>query len=235
MSESTEGKTSAGVRVPMSDVVRFVGQLSHDLRNNLNAVELQSAFLNEVAEDAEVKGEVQRLRAMLSTMGSSLQRLTSLLATIKLTEMPYKAADFVEDLQSKIAAQFPEQSASIAWSVNVGDVSLLIDPQNLQQAFLELFANAFAHLRNPGEIVATATVADGNFTFTMQEPKKDFAGSTEDWGREPFKQVAHGHYGLGLYRTRAIIEAHHGSFSVRHDPAASSLVLTVVLPVAAHA
>lgn len=228
----TEEKASAGLRVPMPDVVRFVGQLSHDLRNNLNAAELQSAFLNEIVEDAEAKSELQRLRAMLSTMGNSLQRLTSSLAAITLTEMPYQAADFLQDLRAKIATDFPEQSASVRWSEKVGEASLLIDPQLLQPALLELFANAFAHARNAGEITAEAKVAGEDFSFALLEPKTDFAGSTADWGREPFKRVGHGHYGLGLYRTRAIIEAHHGSFNVRYEAAASSLLTNVVLPVA---
>ena len=53
--------------VAWSDIVKFVRQLSHDLRNNLNAVELQSAYLGELRQDAEMKNEIQRLRQMIST------------------------------------------------------------------------------------------------------------------------------------------------------------------------
>lgn len=219
------------LRVPMADVARFVRQLSHDLRNSLNAVELQSAFLNEVAEDSEMKDEVQRLRGMLSNMGGNLQRLTGALAQIKLAEMSYKAADLMEDLRSKIAAQFPEPGANVAWEVGVADATLQIDPQLLQEAILELFANAFQHDRGEGRIEATAAVAASEFTFTLREPKATFTASTESWGREPFRKVRHGHYGLGLARARSIIEAHHGQFSARYDSPSSSLVTTVVLPV----
>ena len=79
-------------------MVGFVRQLSHDLRNHLNAVELQSAFLNELAETPELKEEMRRLREMLTEMNGSLQRLTSSVASIKLTPMPYEADAFVEDL-----------------------------------------------------------------------------------------------------------------------------------------
>jgi hypothetical protein len=42
---SNEGSASAAdLQVAMPDVARFVRQLSHDLRNHLNAAELQSAF-----------------------------------------------------------------------------------------------------------------------------------------------------------------------------------------------
>ncbi len=228
---TSEASTRAELLVPMPDVVHFVRQLSHDLRNSLNAAELQSAYLVEVAEDAEIKSEVQRLRAMLSTMGANLQQLTGSLAQIRLTEMPYKAADLIEDLQDKISAQDPEQGAAITWDVNVADATLQIDPQLLQQALMELFSNAFEHERGEGQLEARAGVVADEFTFSLREPKKGFSDATEKWGREPFRSIRHGHYGLGLLRTRSIIEAHHGRFSAHYDPPSSSLVTTVVLPV----
>ncbi len=233
MAELPKSKVSENqnVTVPMADVVRFVRQLSHDLRNSLNAVELQSAFLNEVAEDAEMKSEVQRLRGMLSGMGGTLQRLTGALAEIKLTEMPYKAADLLEDLRGAVESQFPEQSGAVIWNVEVADTMLQIDPELLQQAMLELFANAFQHERGEGQIEARAQVTNGQFVFSLCEPKKAFARSTENWARQPFRRVQHGHYGLGLPRVSTIIEAHHGQFSARYDSASASLVTTVVLPI----
>jgi hypothetical protein len=201
MPNATTQQTSAGtedLQIPMPDVVRFVRQLSHDLRNHLNAAELQSAFVNEIAEDAEVKQEVQRLRAMLSEMGASLQRLTTSLAEVRLTEMPYPATAFIEDLQQKLA--------------------------------LELLANAFLHERGNGPIVASAETRDGKFHFILREPKPAFSGSIETWGRQPFRKVKHGHYGLGLPRVRSIIQAHSGEFTAQYDQPSSSLITTVVLP-----
>lgn len=217
----------------MTDVVLFVRQLSHDLRNHLNAAELQSAYINEVAEDAELKGEVTRLRSMLSEMGGSLQKLTSSLAQVKLTLMAYEAASFVEDLRQKMAQLFPEQATAIDWDVRITDAVLNIDPQLLQPAILELFANAFTHERGVGRLRASAEIREEVFTLILREPKSLFTAATENWGREPFRKVKHGHYGLGLARTRSIIEAHEGQLSARYDSQATSLVTTVLLPVVA--
>jgi K+-sensing histidine kinase KdpD len=221
---------AADLQIPMPDVVRFVRQLSHDLRNHLNAAELQSAFLNEIAEDREVKQEVQRLRAMLSEMGASLQRLTSSLAEVRLTEMPYPATAFIEDLQQKLATQSAEQSSVVDWNVRADGATLNIDPQLLQQAFLELLANAFLHERGDGAIVANAETRDGKFHFILREPKPTVIGSIETWGRQPFRKVKHGHYGLGLPRARSIIQAHGGELTAQYDQPSSSLITTVVLP-----
>lgn len=219
----------------MPDVVKFLRQLSHDLRNHLNAVELQSAYLADLAEEPELKEEVKRLRAMISEVGTSLQGVTSQLSAVRLTLMPYGAADFVEDLRQKLTDVSPEESRKIEWSVQVGDGALQIDPQLLQPALLELFANAFRHDRAEGVISVGARIENGRFGFTIREPKRSFQSSSDNWGREPFRTVGQGHYGLGLYRSRSIIEAHGGQLDARYDSSASSLITTVVLPLAERA
>jgi len=216
----------------MPDVTKFVRQLSHDLRNHLNAAELQSAYIAELTEQPELKEEVKRLRAMISEVGANLQRVTSALGTARLTVMPYGAADFIEDLRQKLAADYPDESTKIAWDVPAGDATLQIDPQLLQPALLELFANAFRHDRAPGVISTEARIENNRFVFTIREPKRSFQLSTENWGHEPFRTIGQGHYGLGLHRARAIIEAHDGQIRAHYDSPASSLTTTVVLPLA---
>lgn len=217
----------------MPEVVKFIRQLAHDLRNHLNAAELQSAYLMEIAEDNEVRDEIKRLRGMIAQVGANLQDLTADLGQPRLTQMPYAAKDFIEDLQLKLAADYPKETGDVKWdALAVGDSTLDIDPQLSIPAFLELFANAFRHERAEGVISAAARTEGGRFIFTLSEPKQNFTRSTENWGREPLRSLGQGHYGLGLYRTRAIVEAHGGELSARHDKATASLVTTVTFPLA---
>ena len=216
----------------MPDVVKFVRQLAHDLRNDLNAAELQSAYLIEIAEAGEVKDEIKRLRGMISEVGTNLQKLTVALGQPRLTEMPYSAKDFMDDLRQKLATDYPKESATVKWDVQVGEAELQIDPQLLLPALLELFASASRHSPADGAISTTARTEEGRFVFSLREPKQSFERSTENWGREPFRSVSQGHYGLGLHRTRGIIEAHGGDLKARYEPESSSLVTTITLPVA---
>ena len=215
----------------MPDVVKFVRQLAHDLRNDLNAAELQSAYLIEIAEAGDLKDEIKRLRGMISQVGANLQSLTVALGQPRLTEMPYSASDFIEDLRQKLQTTYPEQSARVKWEVQAGDGELKIDPQLLLPALLELFANAFRHGPADAAISATARAENGRFIFSLAESNQAFARSTENWGREPLRSVSQGHYGLGLHRTRGIIEAHGGELKARYEQESSSLITTVTLPV----
>ena len=217
--------------VGWSDLVRFVRQLSHDLRNHLNAAELQSAYLAELATDDEIKGEIKRLRQMMSELGVVLQKLSVSFAQPKPDMMSYGAADFIEDIRRKLANDFPKKESTVEWDVQLQDGNIQIDPQLLQEAFLELFSNAFRHQPAGRSIKASAQVDRGSFVFTLREQKEHFDLSTESWGREPLRRITQGHYGLGLNRARAIVESHGGQLAAQYDPTSAILATTVALPI----
>ena len=230
MSSSSEQAGNEPPSVPWPDMVKFVRQLSHDIRNNLNAVELQSAYLAELAEETEMKNEIQRLREMVSEVGTNLQRLTAGLSQVSHTPISYPAVDFIEDLKQKLAKDFADNAAKVTWDMQLKDATLQIDPELAQQAFLEIFGNAFQHERNLKAITARAYIANNRFVFELQEPKARFELSTENWGREPLRNVSQGHYGLGLNRARSVAEAHSGDFQAEYDQKKSTLITTVRLP-----
>jgi K+-sensing histidine kinase KdpD len=219
--------------VPWIDIVRFVRQLSHDLRNHLNAAELQSAYIGELTVDAELKDEIIRLRETLSGLSAILQKLSAGLGQVKTEFMPYGGAEFIEDLRKKIATDFPKESAAIGWDVRLSGATLEVDPQLLQQALIELFDNAFRHERGEGTLGATAKIDNDQFVFTLREPKSRFELSTENWGREPIRKINPGHYGLGLNRARVIVEAHGGKLRAYYDSTESVLLTTITLPLSA--
>jgi K+-sensing histidine kinase KdpD len=216
--------------VAWSDVVRFIRQLTHDLRNHLNAIELQSAYISELERDDELKGEIKRLREMIAGLTSVLQSLSKGVSEPTPNPIAYRAADLTEDLRNKINGDFSRESTEINWEIQVSDAMLNVDPQLLQEAFTELFANAFRHDRDKGALVATAKIDNNQFVFTLEEPKARFELPTDNWGREPIRKISQGHYGLGLNRVRAIIEAHGGETYAQYSANASVFTTTLVLP-----
>jgi K+-sensing histidine kinase KdpD len=226
----TKPPRADSLSIPLVDTVRFIRQLSHDLRNHLNAIELQSAYVSELTEDQKLKDEINRLRELISGLTSILQKVSGELAEVKPNLISYRAFEFVEDLRKKIAQEFPNKEAEIGWDVQPGNAVLRIDPQLLQEAIIELFANAFRHDRGEGAIAVTAELNKNQFLFTLREPKIRFELSTANWGREPLRKVSHGHYGLGLNRVRTIVEAHGGEMDAKYDPEASALTTALTLP-----
>src|SRR5213076_68850 len=126
--------------------------------------------------------------------------------------------------------EFPDNAAKETWDVQLKDATLQIDPQLAQQAFLELFGNAFQHEPNVKAIRARAYIANNSFVFALREPKARFELSTENWGREPLRTISQGHYALGLNRVRVIVEAHGGEMHAHYDSKGPTLVTTLTLP-----
>ena len=210
--------------------MRFVRQLSHDLRNHLNGIELHAALLAELADGSELKGEVTSLREVVSELAGGLQKLTSIMAPAAPQIIQYRSADFLQDLRDRIEKVLPEESSSISWNGELTDEILQIDPGLLQQAIIEIFTNAFQHDRGKGNIVFSTRTDTNNFYLELREPKKGFDLKTDNWSRAPLQNIRRGHYGLGLYRARVIIESQQGELKARYDPPNSSLITTITLP-----
>jgi K+-sensing histidine kinase KdpD len=216
-------------KVPWENFVRFIRQLSHDLRNQLNAAELQGALIGEITADSELKSEVRQLRELVSKLGATLQRLSSSVAEPRPTRLSYSAADFVSDLRKKIAQNYPTESERLKWEPITNGTVLEIDPALVEWAVVELFDNAFRHRPAAGEISVSAEVDSDQFTLVLREPKEKELDDPSLWSI-PLRSVTHGHYNLGLYRARQILEAHGGNLTAQFDPDSAILTSRIILP-----
>src|SRR5205807_5092698 len=140
---------------------------------------------SELETNEELKGEIKRLREMVAALASTLQRLSRAAGEATPNLIPYRAADFVEDLRAQIEHDFPRDSSEIRWEGQPGDAMLNVDPQFLQEAFTELFANALRHDRGKGPIAVKTKTDDNEFLITLHEPKARFVLPTQEWRREP--------------------------------------------------
>jgi len=227
----TEGKAepaAANGTVEWENFVKFVRQLSHDLRNQLNAAELQSALIGELTNDAEIKSEIRRLRELVSQLGITLQSLSASVAEPRPTALPYAAKDFIADMQKKIAHEFPEKGQAVKWEVLSTGATLNIDPELTEWAATELFRNAFRHDLAGDEVQAQGSIEGDWFTFSISETKIKEIDPAQ-WTK-PLQNVSYGHYGLGLRRARKIIAAQGGELTAKFDPASQTLTSTITLP-----
>src|SRR5205814_1631981 len=92
-----------GVEAGKKAATELLHQFSHDLRNQLNAAELQSALVGELNKEGDLKPELMRLRELVAQVGASLQRLSSAVTPPNPIRLPYAAQDLIADLQKKMA------------------------------------------------------------------------------------------------------------------------------------
>ena len=215
--------------VPWENFVKFLRQLSHDLRNQLNAAELQGALIGEITTDPELKSEVARLRELVSKIGTTLQRLSTAVSEPRPTRLSYPVRDFVSDLQKKVAQDYPKESQHLTWDPTTNDAVLDIDPSLIEWAAVQLFDNAFRHSRTPGQIRVSTEMNGNRFSLLVHEPKETEMEDPSHWSI-PLRSIGNGHYNLGLPRARAILEAHGGDLTAEFDPGSSTLTSRITLP-----
>src|SRR5499427_10963425 len=102
MADNPSETRSNLLTVPWSDTVRFVRQLCHDLRNDLNALELQSAYIGELTQDQELTSEIKRLREVVSGLNSTLQLLSRAVGEVAPNVVTYPAVEFLADMRTQV-------------------------------------------------------------------------------------------------------------------------------------
>lgn len=90
--------------------------------------------------------------------------------------------------------------------------------------------NAIQFADAGGRVNVRSFAEDGNVIFDISEPCVSAPSSPQTWGMEPFVTTRRGAYGLGVFRARMILAAHHGDLVYHHDPAQNLLTAKIILP-----
>ena len=220
------------ISVPLPRLATFIRQVTHDVRNSLNAMDLQASFVAELVTDAEAVEEVRRIRQGIQQSARDLQALSGKFWTSKPNPIPYEARILVEDFCDRMAKRESDFATGVQWTVTLGDENIEIDIEMIFAAFAEIFFNAFQNREGSDPIQASASLEGGKFLLRVSETKVGVPSDPTFWGKEPFVSTRRGAYGLGLFRARGIIAAHGGEYTVAHDPERALLVTRVMLPLA---
>lgn len=213
--------------VPFANVATFLKHFLHDVRNELNSVNLEATLLGILVTDAEAAESVQRIQ---DTLHQSASRMASLSA--KLSE-PSPSFDTVPAsfLLSgwKDDWQTGPNGVSMKWHPSRVDAMVRVDVVHLNDVLRELTAN----LRKHGTLDAEACLeGDGDHVCYRLTEAKTAPVTPERWGALPFEFARKGSQGLGLWRARRLVAKNHGEWTQRYDAGARTLVTEVTLPVA---
>jgi signal transduction histidine kinase len=221
------------VMVPFERVAGLVRQLTHDIRNGLNTIDLQAAFLQELIADPEASPEVRRIRTMVSSTAKSLQSFSANFWLGEIHPVTYSAKIFVEDFRSRLSSVLPDGAVTITWTETLGDESIAVDIELIFRALSEFFKNAI-HFHENGRAVSVCVSAEsGCFVLELREGKSALASPPETWGIDPLVSTRRGGFGMGLFHARRILAAHQGTVDFVFDPAAELLTTRLSLPLVA--
>jgi len=215
--------------VPLERVAKFIRQLTHDVRNGLSAIDLETAFIAEIATDEEVLAEVRKLREMVAETAKMLRRVSQHFQPATVHTIPWAATTVMEELRKQLQTEFPEESLTVEMENRFKEETVQIDLNQTLAVALAVLRNAF-QFRQEGVVVRVIGSSQGGLTaLEVREPKATLQNETppEEWGVEPLRSTRSGGYGLGLYQARQIAEAQGGSLEISFT--GSELVTRIAL------
>jgi PAS domain S-box-containing protein len=218
------------------DVLAIV---SHDLRNPLNAVGLSATSLLKLhGSDARARKHIEIIRRAADRMEHLIDDLLDM-ASINVGHFSIEparldACDVIDealDIHEPLAG---ERGIKIVRACDVSGVALEADRGRLLQVFGNLLGNALKFC-SPGDVVTVRGIREGDrIHVSIADTGPGIPGAELPHIFEPYwsggrkKKGA----GLGLFITKAIVEAHAGAISVVSEEGRGA-TFEVTLPIAA--
>jgi signal transduction histidine kinase len=214
----------------------FISIASHELRNPLHAIHLQILSVLHAAERQALSPEwtiarlgrtsdsITRLGRLLDNL-LDVSRITAGRLTLEVRETDF--ADVIRDVVDRSREQMGAVTVTLDLDAAVGRW----DPLRLDQIVTNLLSNAVKY--GAGQPVTIRLRSDGGSVTLDVEDRGvgiDEVQRKRLFGRfERGLASREGGFGLGLWITRQIVEAMHGTIAVSGEPGQGS-VFSVMLP-----
>ena len=200
--------------IPLPRLASFIRQLSHDIRNGLNAIDLEASLIAEITTEPEIAAEAKKLRGMVSNVTRSLQTLSGRFAEIKLSNaILCPVSDFLEVLRERVEQEFSDRASDIKWRIETEKGAIEIDFELVIAALSEILRNAFQFRTADAPIEFHVREEDALIVFEVRTQSSPGATQPETWGLEPLVSTRRSGYGLGLFYARRIIQTHGGTLN----------------------
>ncbi len=226
--KQAELPSDAGIRV--EDLGVFLRRLAHDVRNDLSAIKLLLACLQE--SDSADAGALLggQMDDALRHGTRRMSRVAKAFESPSVDAMDYPLDLFFEDFKARATSSRPDSSGRIKWELNGGQKVGVFDPALAMEALDELLDNALTFSPHDTSVWVLATGLDAGVEWRFRQSLEGIPRGTDQWGRTPLGGSRKGGYGLGLFRARRIIEAHGGLLDFAHAADSGTLVAEAFFP-----
>lgn len=209
--------------VNWSRIAGFVRQHTHDLRNELNGLDLEAALLADIVTDPEAMESVSRIRAEIRKVAANLRSLSGKFAETRPNPLLIAGRELFLIWKDQLAEL--KSTLEVEWVDEVGEEQVNVDPGAVAQAFQELLRNAQS-FAGAGKLRASVSAQADRVVFELREPKVESIDPSR-WGKSPFSSGRRGSYGLGLCSLLRAIEANNGTVSWHFDSETKELVTAI--------
>lgn len=231
ITEATQSKERLARSERLALVGQMLAQITHEVRNPLNAMSLNAELLSDELGDLDPDHKTEAWE-ILGIIASEIDRLTAVtghylqLARRPPAQLqPENVGALLEDVVRILDAELAQHGVTV--TLHTGDIGVqLLDGNQLRQALLNIVRNATeagaTHLtvrakRNDREL--RISIADNGPGMSHEEHLRAF---------DPFFSTKASGTGLGLAITKQILEDHDGTVDV--ESMETGTTITLILP-----
>ena len=207
-----------------SEFVQLVGGLAHEIKNPLSTIRLNLELLAEDFSTAETPRE-RRAAGKISVVERECHRLQKLLDDFlgfaragRMNLSPQNVNDSVIRILDFFQPQADAVGIEVVRYIDSDLAHVLIDPESLQAALLNLVLNAEQAMPEGGQLVLRTRATPTGIAIDLIDNGVGMDAATLNRAFDAFYSTKSGGSGLGLPTTRKIIEAHGGTLSVQSEP-----------------
>jgi signal transduction histidine kinase len=214
---------------------RFASSLSHEIRNQLNAVMLHTDVLSDTLDD--VPAETQQLlaesvvdiRHEISRLHELVENFLSLARLTRLELVPVMLATFIEALNEEIEPLLSSHSIRLQQCLDADLGEVRLHTNTFRHLWLNLVHNAIDAMPNGGELTIRAVCSEQEVRVTMTDTGTGIAADQIPLLFVPFYTTKPEGTGLGLYVVQEVAAAHHGRVTASSDMGVGTS-FTLILP-----
>ncbi len=197
----------------------FIANVSHEIRTPLTVIQSAFELLEQTTNSQKrntYKSMIQQHIQLLERLSEdvlTLSQLQSQTMTLKLETQSFN--NFLDEILSEYRLLYSD--VSIDYEKPKNDIMLNVDKSRLKQVFINLINNAIKFRKKDSIIQIKSMRKEDSFNITITNVTDINLKDELPHLKSSFYKVQSDGFGLGLAIVESIMQAHHGSLSIRHE------------------
>ncbi len=206
----------------LATVGRMTSLITHELRNPLSSINLNSEMLQDTLIERGIEADDQEIMPLLETIIDEVDRLRDIteeyLVYARLPSPnlePSNLRDIVESLVDFHLFEWSQAGVDIDVHITDEPIEVRADPNQLRQALLNLIKNAIEASPRGSTVTVSVAVDAEQASVEIADEGPGIDAEQRHNIFEPFFTTKSNGTGLGLAMTQQIVEEHHGHIRVQ--------------------
>ncbi len=217
---------------------QLAGGLAHEIKNPLNFISLaldqiRARYSRQLEHDRDnFTNQIGLMKDEIRRLSELVQSFLSYGKPVEIHPAPTDVRALVDSVLQISESKMLAQGISLIEESDGVSTMLNVDAEKLRLCFVNVIGNALQAMPEGGKLTIGFHHRDGNLEITFKDTG---AGIDPDVAKrvfEPFFTTKREGIGLGLFLSRAIVERHGGTISIKSSDDGAGTLVTCAFPLA---